>query len=334
MVQISFFNLEPFEKKFFQEKLKGHKLVFDPKPLSSRNVSKHKDSEIIVIFILSKINKNIIDKLPKLKLITTMSTGFDHINLAESEKRNIKVCNVPAYGQNTVAEHAFALLQILNRNILEAVNRTKRGNFDYKGLMGHDLQGRTLGVLGTGHIGEFVIRYARAFGMKVIAYDARKNKSLEKELGFKYVSLNKLCKDSDIITIHLPLLDSTYHLLGKEEFKIMKKGVIIINTSRGPLIDSKELIKALNKKIVGGAALDVLELESDLKKEVRLITSFSPDQKRLLTLVENHELLQRDNVIITPHLAFYTEEALYRILETTLKNIKSFLRKKPLNIIK
>ena len=330
-MKISFFELEPFEKKYFQEKLKEHKLIFDPKPLTSRSAIKHKDSEVIVVFILSKITKQVISKLPKLKLITTMSTGYDHIDVEEAKKKGIKITRVPVYGQNTVAEHSFALLQILNRHIIEAVNRTRKGDFNYKGLMGRDLLGKTLGVVGTGHIGEYVIKYAKSFGMKVIATDARKNTVLAKELGFKYVSLKKLCQDSDVITLHLPLLKETFHILGKEEFKVMKKGVIIVNTSRGPLIDSKELIKALDKKIVAGAALDVLELESDIKKEAKIIMSLSADQKRLLTLVENHELLQRDNVIITPHLAFYTEEAIYRILDTTIKNIKGHMKKKYFN---
>lgn len=326
MTIIGFFDLEPFEKKYLENKLKGtkDKIFFNTKSLNSKNANKYKNLEVVAVFILSKITKDVMDKMPKLKLITTMSTGYDHIDLEEAKKRGIKVTNVPVYGQNTVAEHAFALLQTLNRHIIPAVERTRKGDFNYKGLLGRDLKGQTLGVVGTGHIGEFVIKYAKSFGMKVIASDTRKNKELAKELKFKYVSLKKLCQEADIISLHVPLLESTYHLLGKEEFKQMKKGVIIVNTSRGPLIDSKELIKALDKGIVSGAALDVLELESDIKKEAKLIMSMSSDEKRLLTLVENHELLQRENVIITPHLAFYTEEAIKRILDTTLKNIHCY----------
>jgi len=333
-MQISLFNLEPFEKKFFQKKLKGHKLVFDSKPLSIRNASKHKDSEVAVVFILSKITDKVLDKMPKLKFITTMSTGYNHIDLKATSKRKISVSRVPVYGQNTVAEHTFALLQALNRHIVEAVHRTRNGDFNFKGLMGYDLEGKTLGVVGTGHIGEYVIRYAKAFGMKVIASDVRKNPDLAKKLKFKYVSLNELCKKSDIITLHLPLLPQTRHILGKEQFKNMKKDVLIINTSRGPLIDTRELVKALNNKKVAGAALDVLELESDIKKEARIAAKLTIDQKRLLTLVENNDLLHRPNVIITPHLAFYTEEALYRILETTLKNIKAHLKGRHCNLVK
>lgn len=332
-MQISFFELEPFEKKYFQEKLKGHKLLFDPKPLSIRNAVKHKDSEVAVVFILSKVTEKVMDKLPSLKLITTMSTGYDHIDIVEAKKRNIFVSRVPVYGQNTVAEHTFALLQALNRHIVEAVHRTRKGNFDFKGLMGCDLEGKTIGVVGTGHIGEYVIKYANAFGMKVIASDARKNPDLAKQLGFRYVSLNELCKRADMITLHIPLLPQTRHIIGKEQFKLMKKGVLIINTSRGPLIDTRELVNALDKKRVAGAALDVLELESDLKKEAKIAAKLTLDQERLLTLVENNNLLHRPNVIITPHLAFYTEEALYRILDTTLKNIKTHFKGRHSNVV-
>lgn len=333
-MQISLFNLEPFEKKFFQKKLKGHKLVFDSKPLTIRNASKHKDSEVAVVFILSKVTEKVMNKMPRLKLITTMSTGYDHIDLKAANKRKISVSRVPIYGQNTVAEHTFALLQALNRHIVEAVRRTRKGDFNFKGLRGFDLKGKTLGVVGTGHIGEYVIRYAKAFEMKVIASDVRKNPDLAKKLGFRYVSLNELCKKSDIITLHIPLLPQTYHIVGKEQFKNMKKGVLIVNTSRGPLIDTRELIKSLDNKKVAGAALDVLELESDLKKEALIAAKLTVDQKRLLTLVENDTLLHRSNVIITPHLAFYTEEAIYRILETTLKNINAHFKGRHRNIVK
>lgn len=324
-MQISFFELEPFEKKYFQEQLPGHKLIFDPKPLSARNAKKHERSDIIVVFILSKITRQVLEKLPTLKLITTMSTGYDHIDLKTAKERGVKVSRVPAYGQNTVAEHTFALLQTLNRHIVEAVKRTREGIFDFKGLMGRDLAGKTIGIIGTGKIGQYVIKYAKAFDMNVIAYDAYPSVELARELKFKYASLETLCRRSDIISLHVPLLPETKHLLGKKEFALMKKGVLIINTSRGPLIDTKELMKGLDKKHIRGAALDVLELESDLKKETREILKLSKDEKRLLTLVENHALLHRENVLITPHLAFYTEEALYRILDTTLKNIKGIL---------
>ncbi len=328
MTVISFFELQPYEREFFKTKLQGHHLIFEDKPLSERNAKRFKKSEILVIFILSKITKNVLEQLPNLKFITTMSSGFDHINLDEAKKKGIKVSRVPIYGQNTVAEHAFTLLQALNRHIVEAVRRTREGNFSYKDLLGRDLAKKTMGIIGTGHIGEYMVRYAKIFGMNVLAYDTFKRKDLAKELHFRYVSLHELYKKSDFISLHVPLNEKTYHLLDTLAFRQMKRGVLIINTGRGPLIDTKALLKALDSKKVGGAALDVLELETDLKKEAKLLQSLSTDKKRLLTLVENHKLLYRPNVIITPHLAFYTTEALKRIMQTTLTNIKGYLHKR------
>ena len=332
-MKIHFFELESFEKEYYQKQLKQHDLTFDPKALTARRASKHKDADVIVVFIFSKITAELMDKLPKLRCICTMSTGYDHIDVEAARMRGIRVCSVPAYGQNTVAEHAFGLLQALNRNIVPAVDRTRNCNFDYRGLLGVDLYRKTLGVIGTGKIGQYLIRYANAFGMRVIAYDKFKNEDLQKDLGFQYVSKRRLCKESDFISLHVPLLEDTKHMISKEEFSLMKPSVQIINTSRGPLIDTKELIKALDKKKIKGAALDVLELENDLKQETRIATALRTDHERMCTLVENHNLLGRENVIVTPHLAFYTEEAVERIMDTTIKNINGHVKNRYVNKI-
>lgn len=334
MANISFFELEPFEKEFFTQKLKGHKLVFNKNPLTTRNAKKFSETQVLVVFVFSKITKEVIDKLPKLKFIATMSTGFDHIDVEYAKSKGIKVSAVPFYGQNTVAEHAFGLMQTLNRHVVQAVQRTRNGTFDYTGLVGLDLEGKTLGILGTGKIGSYMIKYAKAFGMKVVAYDAFKNESKAKELGFKYVTLASLCKQSDFISLHLPLLDSTKHIIGKKQFDLMKKGVILVNTGRGPLIDTDALLVALNKKQLRGVALDVLEEENDFKQEAKLAHSVCCDAKKLAVLIENHELLHRENVIVTPHLAFYTKEALQRIMNTTLQNIKGNFSKRFKNLVK
>ena len=322
-MKISCFALEDFERDYLKDHLSGHELRFDDAVLSESNVDNHADADVIVIFVFSKVTSSIIDKLPSLKLIATMSTGFDHIDMTYANKKNITVKTVPFYGQNTVAEHAFGLLLALNRHIVEAVSRTRLCNFDFSGLMGSDLQGKMLGVIGGGNIGRHMIRYAKAFGMNVIVSDAHPDPDLAHKMGFMYVSKDDLCKQSDIITLHLPLVSSTFHLLGESEFSMMKKGVLIINTGRGPLIDTTALINALDSGVVGGAALDVLEEENDLKQESRLALDSNVDKDRMSLIVKNHELLHRPNVIITPHLAFYTKEALIRILETTVENINS-----------
>ncbi|MEA3398910.1 MAG: NAD(P)-dependent oxidoreductase [Patescibacteria group bacterium] len=334
MAKITLFKLNAVEKAFFKKHLKGHELTFVNNPLTSRNASRYKQTEIAVVFVFSQISKEVIDKLPNLKSIATMSTGYDHIDADYARQKNIFVSNVPFYGQNTVAEHAFGLLIALNRNLIEAVRRTREGKFSYEGLQGRDISGKTLGVFGTGRIGQYMIKFAKAFNMKVIAFDVFKNIKLAKDLGFTYASKNQVLKKSDFISLHLPLLPSTKHYISKDEFKLMKKESMLINTSRGGLIDTDALIQALNKKQIAGVALDVLELETDFKREAQIISSDGCSKERLKVLVENEDLIHRDNVIITPHLAFYTEEATQRILKTTYQNINAFLKGKCKNKVK
>lgn len=286
------------------------------------------------MFIYSQIDKKIIDKLKNLKAITTRSTGFDHIDLKEAKKKKIKVFNVPRYGENTVAEHTFALILALSRKITESHERTVRGNFNLEGLRGFDLKGKTIGIIGIGSIGSHVARIAKGFEMNVISYSPIKDLKLQRKLGFKYVSLNKLLKDSDIISLHCPYNKKTHHMINKSKIKLMKKDAFIINTARGGLIDTTALVKALAKKQIQGAALDVLEEESIIKEEAQLLSkNFS--KENLQNLVENHLLLTFNNVLITPHNAFNSKEALQRILDTTIENINNIVKKKKSeNIVK
>ncbi len=331
-MKIAFFDLEPWEINYFQKCFKKDSL-FGTQSLTEQNAKNFKEIEVIVIFIKSKITKEILNQLPNLNFMATMSTGYDHIDLKECKKRNIQISNVPQYGQNTIAEYTFALLLALNRNLTEASRRTRKGNFNYQGLMGTDLKNKTLGIIGTGNIGQHVIKYAKAFEMKILAYDLYPNKKLEKELNFKYTTLNNLYKNSDFISLHLPYTKSSYHLLNKKAFSQMKEGVKIINTSRGEIIDAKALIQALDKKQISGCALDVLELENDMNKEVKNSGLKHLTKKETKILIQNHQLLGRENVILTPHLAFYTKEALERILQTTKENIEAFKKNKLQNIV-
>ena len=202
--KIAFFELEPWEKEYFIKNLGSYELQFIDDHLNENNVNLIKDADAIGVFIYSVVNKKILNNLPNLKLITTLSTGFDHIDIKECKKRKITICNVPHYGENTVAEHTFALILNLTRMIHKAYNRTIRGDFTLDGLRGIDLQGKTLGVIGAGSIGQHVIRIAKGFEMNVIAFDNFKNLKLAKRLGFKYVSFDNLLKNSDIITLHVP----------------------------------------------------------------------------------------------------------------------------------
>lgn len=331
-MRISFFEIKGWEKKIFKRKLKNFKLDFFSEPLTELNAKLAKDSEIISSFIYSKINKTTISHLKKCRFIATRSTGFDHINLKECQKRKIVVSNVPYYGENTVAEHTFALILALSRNVHKSYLRTLKGDFSIEGLKGFDLKGKTLGVIGAGHIGLHVIKIARGFGMKVLAHDIKENKFLEEVLDFKYVDLKYLLSHSDIISLHVPLTKKTYHLINKKNVKFIKKGAILINTSRGEVVETEALISALDKKILSGAGLDVLEGEKLIKEEKQLLYE-KKKLKVLKKLVNAHLLLARENVVFTPHIAFYSHQALERILETTVENIYAFIKGKPINLL-
>ena len=332
--KIAFFELEPWEKDYFSKNLKNCKIEFIDGHLNTTNAEQIKDVDAIGIFIYSVIDKKILGNFKNLKLIVTLSTGFDHIDLKECKKRNITVCNIPHYGENTVAEHTFALILNLTRKIHKAYERTIRGDFSVEGLRGLDLQGKVLGVIGTGSIGQHVIRIAKGFEMKVIASDKFKNLKLARKLGFKYVNLDILLKNSDIITLHVPYNNSTHHLIDKKSISKMKKGMLIINTSRGGIIETSALLEGLQSGKIGGAGLDVLEGECFIKEEKQILSKHFLKECDLKTVLQNHILLNQDNVIITPHNAFNSWEALHRILDTAILNISSFLKKKPVNNVR
>lgn len=331
-MKIAFFEIKGWEKKILKKSLKGHQIVFIKEPLELENAGRISDCEIVSVFIYSRINKEILKKIPKLKFISTRSTGFDHIDLKECKRRKILVSNVPFYGENTVAEHTFALILALSRNIHKSYLRTLRSNFSIEGLKGFDIKEKTIGVIGAGHIGLHVIKIAKGFGMEVLAYDIHQDNFLEEVLDFRYVDLDYLLKHSDIISLHVPATPKTYHLINKENIKLIKKGAILINTSRGSVVDTEALIEALDRKILSGAGLDVLEGEELIKEEKQLL--YDRDKlKKLKELARDHILLAKENVVYTPHIAFYSQEALERILKTTVDNILSFINGKYLNLV-
>lgn len=332
--KIAFFELEQWEKEYFLKNLKNCEMKFIGDHLNENNVNEAKDADAIGIFIYSAVNKKMLEKLPNLKLIATLSTGFDHIDLKECNKRNIAVCNVPHYGENTVAEHTFALILNLTRMIHKAYERTTRGDFTIEGLRGIDLQGKTIGVVGAGSIGQHVVRIAKGFEMNVIAFDKFKNLKLAKKLGFKYVGFGYLLKNSDIVTLHVPYSKETRHLIGRKEVSSMKNGVLIINTARGGIIDTSALLDGLKSGKIGGAGLDVLEGECFIKEEKQILSRHFLKECDLKTVLQDHLLLRHPNVIITPHNAFNSWEAMHRILDTTILNIGSFLKKKAVNVVK
>ncbi len=259
-----------------------------------------------------------------LKLVATRSTGFDHIDVEYCKSKGIIVSNVPNYGENTVAEHAMALILALAKRIPESVERVKNGSFSPDGLTGMDLKDRIIGVLGTGRIGMNLIDMANGFKMKVIAYDAFPKKETEVQHNFTYVDIDYLLKKSDIISIHVPYNDSTHHLLDRKRLALVKQGVLIVNTARGGIIETDALYDGLRSGQIGGAGLDVLEEEGFVKEELELLHNDKYENVDMKVALENHMMRYFPNVIITPHNAFNSKEALVRIIQITIDNIKCY----------
>lgn len=333
-VSVAIYEVEEWMREYLAEHgFEPHKTTLIDEPLNASTAQRAAEAEIVSVFIYSEVNAAVLDRLEKAKLIATRSTGYDHIDLRECEKRGILVCNVPRYGENTVAEHAFGLILALSRNLKAAVTKTTGLKFDLRGLRGFDLKGKTLGVVGAGAIGLHSIRIGRGFGMNVLAYDAFPQPILAEVLGFRYTSLDELLRSSDVITLHVPLLEDTYHLINRDNISKIKRGALLINTARGAVVDTEALVQALDQGILAGAGLDVLEGEESIKEEAQLLSDTLPVEK-LRAIVRSYALLNRDNVIVTPHTAFYSVEAEHRIIDTTIENVEDFLAGKPQNVVK
>jgi D-lactate dehydrogenase len=325
---IAFFEITTKEKTYLKKKFdKNFEIKFFTEELDENNAELISSADIISPFIYSNINSKVINNAKNLKLISTRSTGFNHIDIKAAKNKRISVANVPYYGENTVAEHTFALILALSRNLHKAYLRTIRNDFDLKGLQGFDLKGKTLGVIGAGSIGVHVIKIARGFGMNVIATDTNHNHILAELLEFKYEPLEILLKKSDIITLHCPYNKHTHHLINMSNIKLIKKGTLFINTARSGLIEPKALYYAVEKNILGGIGLDVFEGEELLKEENQMLTK-NVSVDHLESLLKRNILLRKENVIITPHMAFDSLEAVERIMDTTVDNIKSYLKNK------
>jgi D-lactate dehydrogenase len=322
-MNIAFFDLQGWEKPLLKKAFPNDTLHFFKESLSEELLDKVRLIDVACVFIYSNLTEQLLAQLPQLKLVVTRSTGFDHVDLAHCQKRGITVCNVPFYGENTVAEHTFALILSLSRNVHKSYVRTLNNDFSIEGLKGFDLKGKTLGVIGAGRIGLHVIRMARGFGMNVVAFDMHQDPFLAEVLGFTYGSLEEVLKQGDIITLHVPYNTHTHHLINEERIALMKKGALLINTSRGANVDTRALLKALNEKHLGGAGLDVIEGEELMRDEKQLLLS-KQDNLHFPDIVRDHVILHMDNVVFTPHIAFYSQEALERILNTSVENIIGF----------
>lgn len=325
-MKAAFFELEDWEKEYVKEHVsESIECQFYDNPLTIDSAYQVMDCPLLAVFVHSIIDKAVVEALPNLRYLTTMSTGFDHINLEACKTRGIAVSNVPAYGDNTVAEHAFALMLALARKLIPSVERTKKFDFTTEGLTGIDLKGKTIGIVGCGRIGMNAICIAKGFQMKVLAYDVRKDPRLAKELGFDYAELNDLLARSDIISLHVPYNKFTHHLINKDSIHYIKRGAYVINTARGGVLETEALIQALDDGIIAGAGLDVLEGECEIKEEKQLLTKRFKETCDLKMILQDHVLMRYPNVIVTPHNAFNSREALLRIMDTTIENIKAFV---------
>jgi len=324
--RIAFFGVKSWEKEIIEKEISKLDTfgvgIFNEEVQDNLGLASKYD--IISPFIYSNFDTKVLEKLPNLKMIATRSTGMDHIDCNQCKKNKIVVSNVPVYGSNTVAEYAFALLLATTRKIVVAHQSVEEGEFNPEGLTGVDLVGKTLGVIGCGKIGQNVIKIARGFGMKVLGVDGYRDPKLEKKSGFKYVDLETCLKNSDFVTLHVPAIPETHHMINKKNIKLMKPGSYLINTARGAVVETEAILWALNNKILAGVGLDTTEDESKLES-MSTVMSRELSKGDLQGILSFHLLRDRDDVVFTPHNAFNTKEAIERIIETTMDNIKKFM---------
>ena len=313
-MNIAFFDTKSHDEEFFAHYLnKNVKMKFFETKLNEDTVSLANGYDVVCVFVNDNVNSAVINKLVQygVKLIALRCAGFNNVDLKQANGK-IGVVRVPAYSPYAVAEHTMALLLTIVRNTHKAYVRTKSFNFSLSGLLGFDLHGKKIGIIGTGKIGSIFGNICKGFGMTVLAYDKFPNK----ELDFEYFSLKKIFSECDIISLHCPLTEETYHLIDKNSIALMKNGVIIVNTSRGALINAESLLEGIRSKKIGGACLDVYEEESEL---------FFEDNSNLIVNDDTLALLMTmPNVLVTSHQAFFTKEALLNIAKTTMNNIKEY----------
>jgi len=333
-VRIAFFEIEGWEEKFIRESFPKEDVFISKDKVTSLCLPHTTDFQILSVFVESRIDKIVLDCFPNLKCIATRSTGYDHIDVVEAKKRGITLLYVPGYGDNTVAEFTFGLILNLTRKIYRSIDQIKEtGSFSLVGLRGVDLRDKTIGIVGTGRIGKEVAKIAKGFDMKILGYDPYPDKKFEKEVRLEYTSFDDILKRSDIVSFHCPYIKETHHLLNQDNINLIKRGAYLINTARGPIVETEALVTALQKGILGGAAIDVLEEEGETKDELTILAQGHPQEEELKIMLRNHILMKMPNVLITPHNAFNSKEALERILRTTIENIRGFLGKKLINQI-
>ncbi|OGW79964.1 MAG: hydroxyacid dehydrogenase [Omnitrophica bacterium RIFCSPLOWO2_12_FULL_44_17] len=321
-VKIAFFDTKLYDKESFDliNKNFGFNITYFAPHLTPETVSLAKGFDVVCVFVNDMLNQDVIGQLFQngIKLIAFRAAGYNNVDL-KAALNKIHIVRVPAYSPHAVAEHAVALMMSLNRKIHKAYYRTRDNNFSIQGFLGFDMAEKTAGVIGTGKIGKVLIKILKGFEMRVLAYDLFPDEKFRSEIGFEYVGLDQIFRESDIISLHCPLSKETYHLINQGNIAKMKDGVMIINTGRGRLIDTRALIEGLKRGKIGNAGLDVYEEEGEYFFEDFSAAGIADDTlARLLTF---------PNVLITSHQGFFTREALHSIAETTLSNIKDYFQK-------
>lgn len=314
MIKIAMFDTHSYDKESFEKYIKDDlSITFYETKLNPKTVELAKGHDVVCVFVNDTVNGEVIDKLYEfgVKVIALRCAGYNNVDLGKAFGK-IHVVHVPAYSPHAVAEHAMALLLTSIRRIHKAYIRTKDFNFSLDGLTGFNLNGKTVGVIGTGKIGRIFIDICKGFGMNVLAFDKFPNS----EVDAKYVSLEELYKESDVISLHCPLTEETHHLISKDAISQMKKGVVLINTSRGALIDTEALLEGIKSRKVGAACLDVYEEESNI--------FFKDYSGHIVDDEILARLISMPNIIVTSHQAFLTQEALDNIAETTINNVRSY----------
>ncbi|MBI4137604.1 hydroxyacid dehydrogenase [Candidatus Roizmanbacteria bacterium] len=332
-MKIVFFEVQSWESR--QLKKQFPDAIFTKDKLSAENVDQYERAEIISTFIYSAVSRAVLNRLSNLKFITTRSTGYDHIDVSAAVDKNIQVSNVPEYGSRTVAEHTFGLILTLTRKIYQSVEQVKdEYDFDHENIRGIDLFEKTIGIIGLGKIGMELLKIAKGFGMHILVNTRTEDEKLANEWGFEYADIDTLLKKSHVISLNLPYTKETHHIINKDNILKFRKGSYLVNTARGGLVETEAVITGLQEEILAGVGLDVLEEEDDLTEEIDILTKTHQKRNELKMMVLNHILIKHPNVIITPHNAFNSKDALNRITKTTIENIEAFEKNNPINTVK
>lgn len=316
-MKIAFFSTHKYDRKYFDQFNTGNELVYFDAPLNAQTVSLASGANAVCVFVNDQLNAEVISQLAGLgvQLIALRCAGYNNVDLNQAKALGLPVVRVPAYSPHAVAEHAVALILTLNRKTHKAYNRVREGNFSLDHLMGFDLFGKTIGVIGTGRIGEAFAKIMLGFGCRVLAFDLVANRNLE-AAGVNYLPLIKLLPQTDILSLHCPLNEQTHHLINTNTLGLMKTGAMIINTSRGALIDTPAVIHALKTGALGALGIDVYEQEESL--------FFNDLSGEIIQDDQILRLMSFTNVLVTAHQGFFTEEAMTQIAQTTLQSIADF----------